>query len=320
MSQPFFMSTIQQATGGGLNIVAMNFQNSPNGVGGFNGVDFCEGSGLWTICGERSTGGRIYHSSDGVTWTLSTYPVDRLFMRPANDGTSSILAARNTGGQTTSINQTNWTAITVPLNNYQQAIYGGGVWLLFRGGDPARSTNRTTWATVVGTGLLSQIGKPAFGGGNFVKAEATGGLYTSTDGGLTWSQTKTGGATEQYFQVDYNPDSGLFLAFSINNLITTSSDNGLTWSTPITGPLLSTATKFDRLGYGGGMWIYMSNNATAGNNFWYSRNDGATWEPSPVAVPVGNWFDIHYSDTQQKFIAVMESASPTNVILEIVLG
>lgn len=308
----------RKKTSSELDIIDISFQNSPNGVGGFNGVDFCEGSGLWTIAGERGTE-RIFHSENGENWVLSTYPNNINHMRFANDGSNSILAARNTGGNRTSIDQINWASITVPNNNYREAVTGGGVWLLFRNDNPARSTDRINWSIIApGLPFVYFEAQACYDGNYFFKAEGNNGIYRSHDLGLTWAVVKSGSAAEFHTTIDVG--NGCILAFARTNLITKSFDGGDTWTTPVTGPLTSQTVGLNaRLAFGGGIWIFVNDNPT-GDNFYFSKNNGDTWSPSPVAVPQLKWMDIHYSESQKKFIAVADATTPSNVIMEIKLG
>ncbi|MEA2511457.1 MAG: hypothetical protein QOJ59_944 [Thermomicrobiales bacterium] len=255
--------------------------------------------GPWTV-----TNGQTYGSSRvNVSGRVSALAVD-----PANP--AHVLAGAANGGVWESRDRgaswsprTDYAATTTvgalafdPRDS--RLVYcgtGEGDWWSWLGAGILRSTNGgSTWATLctapfVGQGFYNLIVDPA--DGRHLLAATTGGLYVSTDSGLTWTRRRTA----QTWSIAIAPAGGPtaeILAASSDGLWR-STDGGTTWNA-VTLP--GSPGGFDRLAVS----IARSNPGVAyawgarGSTGYLWRRAGGTW--SSVAIPPGvsvnqAWYD-----------------------------
>ena len=125
-------------------------------------------------------------------------------------------------------------------------------------------------------------------------------IFTSTDGGATWTNDTTGLGNLPWELIASSAD-GEKLAATEDNDIWTSTDGGATWTNETTGTSLSS------LGWGG---ITSSANGadlvagTYGTDIYTSTNGGATWIAQAVGLNGLGWSSITSSSDGTKLAAV----------------
>ena len=237
--------------------------------------------------------GLICTSPDGITWTRqyrSTTPNSRLASVASSGGI--LIAGGDSATLLRSTNGASWTAVSAPgvttIQSYQGAAYGGGNFVLtaqnnnasgtpypYNGGNLVfTSTDGLTWTDQTdGNGLdntWEDMRKTAWLNNKFVSSGWYSKLRTSTDGGQTFTTTRTNNEDMTglaygdglYFAVGQDLDSSALL-----NLI---SADGVNWtfSTVPTSNAQNGATFF-------------------ANTFLTAGNNGEIWQSANVSAPAG---------------------------------
>jgi hypothetical protein len=166
---------------------------------GFNQIAY-NGTNLWVAVGS---GGQLYRSSDGITWTQTTSGFSSNTIRDVAFGNNLWVAVGQNGTITTSTDGITWTARTSNMgsNQINAVAYANSVWV------------------AVGAG----------GGGT-----NTGGITYSSDG-ITWTRKNQTNTVGQNYQcVVYNGTNWIVGSnTSTNNYLYASTPSG-TWTQGVT--------------------------------------------------------------------------------------
>jgi hypothetical protein len=236
--------------------------------------------------------GKIYDSTDGLTWTFSTSvqnntnnagdiaPVGRSFYVANNKlfGTfTNVQMYTSTDGST-------WGPLNANLTNAASIIHDGTQYL---------ATSNNPYGFAVSTDSLKWTYRTspyntnnnnaviAYGNSTYVvtnKGFGTGFIYSSTDA-ITWTSRTAGHTSPVYSMVRYVNNIFMVVGSCTNTNATTgaiaTSTNGVTWTsrTPATGttgsrPLVDIA-------YGNSKYV-VAGSSTSGGGAYYST-DGTTW-------------------------------------------
>ena len=162
------------------------------------------------------SGGTIYSSNDGITWTsYATAPISSITRIACGNG---YIVVQNRSKQTASYNQLTKTWTTSSLSTDNCALcYGEGKFLSIQyttgtgTGTVYSSTDGTNW-TSIGSGQFGNsgfTGNVCYGNGKFVTLAANGYIRYSTDGGETWNLSQSAASDSSFVDVCYG--SGGFI-------------------------------------------------------------------------------------------------------------
>ncbi len=237
-----------------LPVVSFGQWLQTNGPGGHSRVASLEVSDTLLIAGtseHTSGGGSVFLSTNnGTTWIptrLNDGVVRDLAVKPVGQGRSVLFAATsgvsfcNCGAVLRSTDNgetwtdvigfsrdTGFTSLAVSGNILFAGTDGGGVYL--------STNNGTSWAAVNAgltnryVSILAVDGSDLFAGTSY-NAFATGGLFVSSNDGMTWRLTSLGAGgvqalavsgTKLYASVNCGPSCGAYFSLS--------TDNGTTWT------------------------------------------------------------------------------------------
>jgi hypothetical protein len=238
----------------------ITWTQSTNLTGPWTNITF--GNGMFVAVANSGTN-RIATSPDGLTWTTRVAPVNNAW-QDVIFGNGQFVAMACGAGTTcnstagtrimTSPDGITWTARTSPASDWRAIAYGGGQYVVVGISSAMTSPDGITWTTR--TFPATNGAYVAYGNGKFVASVlASGGspndfeVLTSSDGGVTWSQTLVPGDTPQsltffdpYFVMGawgFNSTDPVFLYISTD---------GVTWTRQnYFNPYVTTMTQF----YGG---------------------------------------------------------------------
>lgn len=242
--------------------------------------------------------GLVYASADnGATWTQRA-GVSR-WLTDVTYGGGQFVAVGPFGGAgallptvfaATTDNLSVWTDRSGGIGNDLRAVaYGGGTFVAVGANMSAYYTDNLAagWSagqlSVTGQQTLSDV---AYGEGTFV-AVASDNVFTSTDGGRTWTAHAAPSANGGFDQVVFA--GGVFVGLATDNTgsprVYFSTDRGVTW-TPEAAPLPPADTNFSLTSGGGAALIV----ASSGEVFLPSGrldDPATTWSPLPLGSDPG---------------------------------
>jgi LPXTG-motif cell wall-anchored protein len=216
----------------------------------------------------------------GTSWALANTETNRQWtgLAMSRDGNTLVATAKSTDG-------TNGVVM--------KSVNGGATWSDITpsvSADPAVRLHGGHWARVA----LSSDGT------RIITSRDSVGLYTSSDGGTSWTQTldASGGI---WPSIKLSGDGRYAVASndfysSVHNGVWVSSDYGMSWTQTYVGTGASpTAVARD-----GGIMAF----AKYGEKLYVSRNNGATWSAED---PVDStWVGIGFNQSGERLIAVAE--------------
>lgn len=246
------------------------------GASAINGLAY--GAGKWVAVGAS---GKIYTSTDQVTWTARTSGFSSSTIYGVFWDGSQFVAVGAGGKLNTSADGETWGTLQTlsgifTSGDIRCVIKAAGLWLVAGdGGKIATSADATdgSW-TAQTSGSSQNLRFVAFGAGTFVVGDAGGKVITSADA-ITWTAavTVTSGG---------NPISGLafgagvFVAISWVGGVYSSPD-AVTWTDRKTAAGFG-SNSVTALAFGDGFFV--AGGSTTGR-IAYSR-DGAVWDAAPT--------------------------------------
>lgn len=233
--------------------------NRYTGFTGFSDVVF--GNGLFVMILTSGTLNRVRTSTDGITWTARTTPVDN-FWTSVTYGNGLFVAVSSTGTSNrimTSPDGVTWTARINPEDNtWKDVVYGNGLFVAISDDGTNRvmtSTDGVTWTAR--SAPLRTWSSIAYKNGLFVACNggSTNNIMYSSDG-ISWTEISISGSgwnviesSDRYFVVvGFGPTSSRKIAYS---------EDGITWATG-SSPY-DTSTGYVGLAYGNNTFIALAN-------------------------------------------------------------
>jgi hypothetical protein len=261
--------------------------------------DITFGNGVFVAITDV-TGSRVMTSSDGITWTPRTTPVDNNWGHVTfGNGLFVAIATSGTGNRVmTSPDGINWTLRATPVDNiWNDVTYANGLFVAVAstgtGDQVMTSADGIAW-TIRSTPANNNWNGVTYGNGLFVAVASTGTnnrVMTSPDG-ITWTVRTTPNLA--WISVAYG--SGLYVAVSTGltgNHVMTSPD-GITWTS-----LAGVNNRWMDVVYDAGLFVAVARTGT-GNRVMTSP-DGITW--TARTTPADNdWTAVTYGAGQ--FVAV----------------
>jgi hypothetical protein len=266
------------------------------------------GNGLFV---SGTSGGTIYTSSDGNTWTAQTNPGTASAVNKVVWNGTRFFAVKTDGTMQTSTNGTTWSAATAPSGNRAYALgYGNGLWVASDSAGniwTAPDSASPTWTfqtNPLSSGARIYRGY-AYGAGLHVLMGELGDMVTSPDG-ITWTARTSSFGTSIVSDVYF--DGTTFVAVGSNGKIATST-NGTTW-TQVTTTNVASNNTIQGITKGPSGWIAVaqagvavqSTNLTAWNIVKVGTSGGTLYSAAAsgtATVISGNeWYTKTLSATQ----------------------
>lgn len=162
-----------------------------------------------TVYVAVGNGGRVWSSSDLLTWTENTSPVAENLLSVTHDG-SIFIAVGNIGKIITSVNGSTWTertsGVSVPL--YGVTSGAGQIVAVGANGTIVTSANGTTW-TVRASSVTADLYGVAVSNAGFLAVGDAGAAAASNDG-VAWSARNSGSASILRAVSIANDNTGVF--------------------------------------------------------------------------------------------------------------
>jgi hypothetical protein len=236
------------------------------------------------------------------------------------------------GGQAIASDTTGMDLVLAEVPYYGDG--GGDIWTSTDGGrtwtdrTPSGPAHRHYWQSVAsdssGKNLVAVI-KPVHPIDRPPAVQDSGDIWTSTDGGLTWTdQTPSGAAHDQSWTSVASDATGMNLvaasqgSVATGSAIWTSTDRGLTWTNRTAG-VPDTAQEY---------WRCVTSDSTgkklvaAALDVWTSTNGGLTWSNRTASSPahVGRfsasgqpWAGVASDSTGDHLVAVVGDGEPGDI-------
>ena len=250
-------------------------------AGSFARIAF--GGGKFVVYGYL---GKLYYSTNGITWTLCTYPTVEYGARILLYTGDRFLffSEGGTTGMMTSMDGVNWNntgyTTTAPLGQVSRGAAGNNIAILaqWNTGNISVSTNNTgvTWTNISLSGILIYqvgFGRMSTGtnpnvfllvGPNVIK-RADKAVPNATGDWLNPTNTPSG----YWWYIGFGNDTFMITSNEAAGKLSISRDGGYTWSTPIDfGISLKQPVYFE------GDWYIGSDSGF----MMLSKNNGFTWE------------------------------------------
>jgi hypothetical protein len=235
--------------------------------------------------------GAIKSSTDGVTWTPGA--LSRISSITFGAG---LFIAVGGGSVYTSTDGITWISKNSGISgNLSKVGYGGGVFVALGPEGSAISTDGVNWVSHTATMSVSR--GVTYANGIFASVGEGGSIYTSADGGLTWTNRRLG--FENNFRgVVYG--NGLFVAVgkSNDNEIAISSD-GISWR--LVPTMVFGNPQLQSITYGGGVYVAVGENGVVitseDGQTWFSRSSGTTNTLYGIAYGGGKFLAVGSSGT-----------------------
>jgi hypothetical protein len=238
-------------------------------------------AGVGYLTDSSSFGDILVSRNSGADWTVVNSETDRQWtgLAMSRNGETMVAVARSTNGTNGVIKKTinagtSWADITPAVPEPGSGPNHGGAW--------------------------SQVAVSSDGTRVFAGFDNTG-LYSSSNGGTTW--TKTLGITAGLWSSIQASGDGRYV-IALNNAYSSasngawvSSDHGLTWTQTYSGDG-ATAAAVSR---DGSTMVF----GRYGGRLFVSRDRGATWEAEDPAN--STWVGIGLSESGERMIAVSEN-------------
>jgi hypothetical protein len=211
------------------------------------------------------TGGALYSSANGTSWTALTSNV-ATNLNAVQFGDSRFVVVGDAGVMLSSVDATTWAPLPVKYtsnNLYALTFNGAHAVAVGANGVILTSGDGLAWA-LQNSGTSKDLFGIIFANSLYVAVGAEGTLLTSSDG-LTW-QARSSPTSLNLKSIAYG--AGKFVAVGASGTLVTSTD-GVTWTagTPIAANSFSSVvygTQFVAAGTGGGI---------------FTSVDGVTWVP-----------------------------------------
>lgn len=258
---------------------ATSWTESDSGIYGLGMQALAFDSATQAVYAGAVNAGELWKSADlGASWTkLLNDAVFAVAVDPANplhllaSNFQQFMLQSTDGGST-------WQQVSTPIAIIQSIAFSptqsGLVLACSPNGGIARSTdNGSTW-TISNSGLqTTACRKIAFAGSGVILAATPSGLYTSSDGGMSWTLKKAPSDAFGFLTAVVDPTNPLVMFAADGNFYMKSTDGGNTWSTLNPG-FIGTSTPaiaIDPLAHN---TIYISSFAS---NVAVSTDGGLTW-------------------------------------------
>ncbi len=228
---------------------------------------------------NSSNFGGCYTSTDGVTWTVRSFPVSEMWTRVTYSATSGrylVSSQQSSEVVLYSTDLVSWTSVSTTAGaGTVRALISDGTnvsRICEAGNDFAWSNDGgATWSTIkTGNPFVSGSGRlnAYFEGGKMRIVDATSSL-TSSDGGSTWATEAYTGLVGNISAVYYNHYDGTYIGYTTSREFWTSTDL-LAWTLVGDDPFYNASAtnprnmiqKYDDI------WIY------------FRRTDASTYNPS----------------------------------------
>jgi hypothetical protein len=181
------------------------------------------GSPIWI---SDADDGNYSRSTDGITWTIETYPSTGTWY-PAWSGSIFCSVKYGTNVGATSSDGDSWTARTLNLSSNWSALVWDGTYFVAISSNNTqviRSTDGISWSN---TGTLPETGfcyAASDGAGTIVTIDTSNDIAYSTNNGVNW--TKVEGPQGPWNSIEYQ--NNLFLIATDRGYVGVSSD-GISW-------------------------------------------------------------------------------------------
>jgi hypothetical protein len=233
-------------------------------------------------------GGSVYVgavSGSTVTWTVANSGVTQVLNAVHSNG-SAIVAVGNSGTAIRSTNGTTWTSVVVGVtSNLEHVGQGSTATTLLAGGASGviLSSADSTTWTRIGSGSTQTLKDVIYVSPQYVAIGENGLVLTSTDGD-TWIAGTTGSA-QQLKSLAHN--GSLFVAVGDAGSIFTSA-NGTTWTAVTSG----VSQDLHRVAFGGGRFVTVGEAGTI-----LTSTNGTTWTDVSSTVSTANLGGVVYNST-----------------------
>ena len=251
--------------------------------------------------------GYIYVSTDaGTTWATSTAPAEYWNgIASSADGTRLVAISDQNGDAApgniyiSTDGGVTWATSTAPTGGWQgitSSANGEDLAAADEYGDPSNAAGTyiytstdagTTWATSTAPQeFWKRITSSADGEDLAATVEFNGDIWTSKDGGATWTDSGAATGEVDFVGISSSADGSKLIAdsgFNGDSCVYLSDDGGTTWATS-TLPCLSS-----------GAWLEVNSSADGtklaavglSTDVWTSDDGGATWTDQTAASPIG---------------------------------
>jgi hypothetical protein len=254
------------------------------------------GSPIWVAA---SWNGFISRSTDGITWTLGSFPVSGDYICGWN-GTVFCAMKYGSTQSYTSTDGSSWTSRTLPYAyNWKACVWDGTnfIGIASNNVQTIKSTDGITWSN---GGVLTETpfyNAASDGAGTIVAVDMGIDINTSVDGGANWTHME--GPQGGWYSIEYC--NGLFLISTERSYVGVSSD-GLDWEwipyysdtyEANDGELNTNAVRIFRWRYYDG--IYFGVPTSYGHGVY--SFDMRTFHPWFANVYYGEFYDVIYNPT-----------------------
>ena len=236
-------------------------------------------------------------SPDGLTWTSVAVPSSSSFktgiyvnsMVILTDPSGATILSTNDGASFVSAG-TVVDSGSNPIVAYGED--GGTIYGITAVGSIATTTDGTGWTwlsssvPVVSTTYLS-TGPLGIGANNITVGGTGGYVYTSQDGGSTWTTNQVFGAAPWQAMTGFG--DGIFVAteqYPNHGYTLATSPDGLTWTLNSSAALEAAGPQFPVYDVSTATWVC----SVEGGNMFYSKDNATTW--TEVANGYGIWTDV----------------------------
>lgn len=248
--------------------------------------------------------------SSGQSWTPTMAPAESwLGVACSADGsdlvgasTSGVYISTNSGAAwiASSAPNQNWYAVCASADGKELAAAGVGIYVSTNGGDSWEGTEATIGyncaASADGQKLVTA----------YMPAIPYGVIFTSTNGGVSWTQANSAGANGPWRSTASSADGTTFIAAgwvgyqSVFGMVSVSTNSGLTWWTadlPNTGWYCAAASADGRRLVAAAQ---VANDWTS-PRIYVSTNSGVNWQPT--SAPSSTWQSVASSADGSRLVA-----------------
>lgn len=259
------------------------------GAGRLSAIAFMPGN-TQTIFVGAPAGGLWKSTNYGATWTpmtdqLPTLGVSDIVIDPNNTNTIYIATGDRDAGDTYAVGVMKSTDGGITWNNT------GMNWNITQ----ARTVNRL-------------IMHPA--NSQILIAACSNGIWRTTNGGTTWTQTQTSG---DHKDMEMNPNNADTIYAASSNVIRRSVNNGVTWTT------MATVSGVNRIEFAvspaNSSYVYALCSKSSDNGFHSLRRStdrGATWTVMSTSPNIFGWNTTGSDSGGQGWYDISLAVSPTN--------
>ena len=220
------------------------------------------------VAGGHSTNTNAASSTDGITWTPSTLPVEDGWTSVAYGNNTFVAVAGYYGNAASSTDGITWTLRTLPASDYWYSVaYGSNTFVavVYGSTTAATSTDGITWTarTLPASASWDTV---AYGNNTFVAVTYGSTTAASSTDGITWT-LRTLPANNNWEAVTYG--NNIFVAVAGDSTAAASSTDGITW----TLRTLPTSADWRAVAYGSNTFVAIGYYSTTAA----SSTDGITW-------------------------------------------